>query len=185
MKRRAFTLVELLVVIAILAILAAAALFALGGTQAKARDATRKNDLSQMRTLLMAYNTEEQKGYPIMTEGAVSSSSGNVSIETAVQGSNNLQTILAAQLSGASLPKDPRSSEGLKYRYTNRVWNSTGSGAWTGAVATTTTSANDFTLESRLESPKTGTPGGTTPTWWLVGSNGQSLEVATYPAGAL
>jgi prepilin-type N-terminal cleavage/methylation domain-containing protein len=167
MKRRAFTLVELLVVIAILAILASAALLALGGTQAKARDATRKSDLSMIRTALVAYSTEAAKGYPVVGTGTTSQTT-NVAMSGTVV--TSLQTTLASQLAGASIPTDPRSADGLNYVYTNRTW----SGAWTAASMIGTTSQG-FNLGARLESPKAASTGATY-TFWMVGSNGSSAE---------
>ena len=170
MKRRAFTLVELLVVIAILAILASAALLALGGTQAKARDATRKSDLSTMRTALVAYGTEEAKGYPVLpAAGAPNSSTTNIYVTGANK--TQMETVLAKQLDGSLIPTDPRSADGLNYYYTNRTWNGT---AWAAATLVGTTHKG-FTLAARLESPKTASTGATY-TYWFVGSNGTSAE---------
>lgn len=174
MKRRAFTLVELLVVIAILAILAAAALLALGGTQAKARDATRKNDLSMIRTALIAYNTEAGKGYPVVGTGTTSQTTNAALTGTTV---TSLQTTLAGQLDGAAIPTDPRTADGLNYVYTNRTWSGS---AWVAASMIGTTSQG-FTLGARLESPKTASTGATY-TYWMVGSNGNSAEAANRDA---
>lgn len=56
MKKRGFTLIELLVVITVIAILASIGFAAFGGTQSKARDARRKQDLNTIATALELYN---------------------------------------------------------------------------------------------------------------------------------
>jgi len=71
MKKRAFTLIELLVVIAIIGILASMALVALSGTRAKARDATRKSDLRQIKTALEIYYSDQNpNGYATVATAA-------------------------------------------------------------------------------------------------------------------
>ncbi len=58
MNRRGFTLVELLVVIAIIGILASFVLNSLGSARGRARDASRRNDLNQVRTGLEQYGID-------------------------------------------------------------------------------------------------------------------------------
>lgn len=64
LTRRGFTLIELLVVIAIIGILAAMILSSLGSARSKARDASRKNDLSQIRGALEQYALDNGGIYP-------------------------------------------------------------------------------------------------------------------------
>lgn len=58
--KKAFTLIELLVVIAIIGILASMAMIALSGTREKGRDATRKSDLSLIKSALELYYSEQK-----------------------------------------------------------------------------------------------------------------------------
>lgn len=54
-QRKGFTLIELLVVIAIIGLLSSLAMVNLNSARAKARDALRKADMSQIRTALNMY----------------------------------------------------------------------------------------------------------------------------------
>lgn len=61
--KKSFTLIELLVVLAIIGILAAMIIASLSGARARARDATRKSDLRQVKTALEMYFNDIEK-YP-------------------------------------------------------------------------------------------------------------------------
>lgn len=66
-KNKGFTLVELLVVIAIIGVLATLLLLQLGGARAKARDAKRISDISQIRTAVEQYFDDNSGSYPAMS----------------------------------------------------------------------------------------------------------------------
>jgi len=57
-KQNGFTLIELLVVIAIIGILSSVVLASVSNSRAKARDARRKSDLSEIKTALELYNAK-------------------------------------------------------------------------------------------------------------------------------
>jgi general secretion pathway protein G len=59
MKSKGFTLIELLVVIAIIGILAAMVLVGLSGVRGRARDATRKSDLGQIKRALEVFRADQ------------------------------------------------------------------------------------------------------------------------------
>ncbi len=65
-----FTLVELLVVIFIIGILASLLLTNFVGVRGRATDATRKNDLSQLKTALRLYYNDYQQ-YPVGPDGVL------------------------------------------------------------------------------------------------------------------
>ncbi|MFA4881022.1 MAG: type II secretion system protein [Candidatus Doudnabacteria bacterium] len=71
-NKRGFTLVELLVVIAIIGLLAAIVMVSLNSARAKARDAQRKSDITNISLALeMYYDSQTTPSYPITSTMAV------------------------------------------------------------------------------------------------------------------
>ena len=74
---RGFTLIELLVVIAIIGILSSVVLASLNTARAKARDATRLQDASEVQKALELYASDHDGKYP--TTGGSTNFRGNCS----------------------------------------------------------------------------------------------------------
>lgn len=125
MNRKGFTLIELLVVIAIIGILASMVVVALGGARAKARDAARKSDLSQIKNALELYYADQDPESYVVTTA-----------KETINGTTD--TLSAALLDGymKSVPADPRNTGNYVYTY-----ESLNSGA-------------DFELTATLENTK-------------------------------
>ncbi len=128
MNRKGFTLIELLVVIAIIGILAAMVIVSLGGARAKARDATRKSDLSQIRSGLELYFNDQKP------EKYITAAGGADVTNTPIDGSAGdvISPILKPNYL-KKIPFDPKGTGIYVYHYT-----STNSGA-------------DYTLDATLE----------------------------------
>lgn len=63
-NQKGFTIIELLIVIVVIGILAAITAIALGGANARARDAKRESDVKSLQTALEAYYTIGNSQYP-------------------------------------------------------------------------------------------------------------------------
>ncbi len=135
MKRKGFTLIELLVVIAIIGILATIGLVALNGAREKARDATRKSDISQVKTALVLYADDNSNQYPAGPDDSIT---GDGIFDTTE--ANN--PVYSAYISKAIA--DPTNSGEYKYVYESCLADSVTNGG--------------FRLYTRLESPGTGGP---------------------------
>ena len=67
--RSGFTLIELLVVVAIIGLLASVIVVSLGSSRSGARDARRAADISQLRTALELYASDNTNVYPAAIAG--------------------------------------------------------------------------------------------------------------------
>lgn len=146
---RGFTLIELLVAISIIGILSSLLFVSYTNIQQQARNTQRKNDLKQYMTALENFASVNNSLYP--------------SRRDTYSTPNNFETKLCvdlAQFLSGSCPKDPRSGSSgvLDYKYYSMLG---GTGEATSIKAG---------LAALLEG------GGTTGKWWVVCTNGKSLE---------
>jgi type II secretion system protein G len=164
MNKRGFTLVELLVVIAIIGILAAMILSSLGSARGKARDASRKNDIEQIRSGLEQYAADNDGTYPAGTTAQTWTNSGAAAAAmTTIKNGGYINTI----------PLPQRASEA--YGYKTNTGTTPLDSTWPTPVAVNT----QWVLEARLERPSVST----TPIWQVknIGTSGEY----TFPSGVV
>ena len=158
MKRKGFTLIELLVVIAIIGILATIGLVALNGAREKARDATRKSDLSQLKTAFVLYADDNGNAYPGVT-GGVDTSADNQGVFAACTAEPNGNSVCNEYISKAL--DDPTNSGVYVYSYITCTVDSVANGG--------------FLLYATLESPGAGGPF----YFWIAGDGTSDDGVTT------
>lgn len=171
--KRGFTLIELLVVIAVIGILASSVIIGLSRAQTRARDASRKSDLDQMRKALETYLIDNPSGYP--SAGANQGTIADLSTLAS-------DTKFAIVMDGVAIPADPRNIDGVDWHY-KYINNYTGSKtAWEADA--TGTAKDVYTVYAHLESPKTSPVTAGKAIWWHVNSKGASMEVEMAATGA-
>lgn len=105
---KGFTLIELLVVILIIGILAGFIIFALGGTRAKARDAQRKSDLTQIKKALEVYRLDQNpEAVP---------STGGLNTKIAIDGTSDILSVSVKPYIGKKMPTEPVNTQ-PPYKY--------------------------------------------------------------------
>jgi len=110
---KGFTLVELLVVIAIIGVLATLVLLQLGTARAKARDAKRIADVSQIRTAIELYFDDNNGSYP----GAATLCPDVVGQVCTAAGATYLGNDLTPYFSAPVLPHDPLAGTSYPYNW--------------------------------------------------------------------
>jgi prepilin-type N-terminal cleavage/methylation domain-containing protein len=171
MLARGFTLVELLVVIAIIGILAALILSSLGSARGKARDASRKNDLGQLRSGLEQYAADNDGTYPNGTGVNDAHTSPYLKWTTAPAAASG-PGILKTRGYLATVPLPQRAGEQYGYRL------NIGTTALDSSFPTPPGVDTQYVVEARLERSSVST----TPVW-QVKSIGTSAEAATALSG--
>lgn len=155
---KGFTLIELLIVMAVIGGLSTIFIARFPGSQRRARDTLRKNDLRQYQAALEVYANRNNGFYPSRTASV------------------QADTTLCANLGLTDCSPDPRDNRNVcsgnqQCRYFFRS---------DGTCAAGSPCATNYFLYARLEQPQAAT----TPIWFAC-SNGESGEVASIPVAGV
>lgn len=138
-KSKGFTLIELLVVISIIGLLSSVVLASLNTARGKARDARRKQDLTQIRTALELYY-DTYGGYP---------SSAWPNLDYRIPASLALEPKMLNFISAVSSdPVPPGNCYNTQYTYISNSYNN---GAVANSQGYTNANATTYVLYATLE----------------------------------
>ncbi len=107
-SREGFTLIEILVVTTVIAVITALIVVTFSETRMKSRDAARKADFQQMKTVIELY-INDNGGFPPLSLGCA----GGVC--TSNLGANWIPGLVPTYISG--VPVDPVNTSSFRYRY--------------------------------------------------------------------
>jgi len=170
-RKGGFTLVELMVVIAIIAILTAIIVTGLVASRAKARDAKRASDLSQIQLAIEQF-FDRCDQYPVSDSGFIDSTSLTQGAGVCPLDQNGVQITLASFIS--TIPTDP--STGSPYWYITN----------TDVNGTLYPLPTDYILYTKFEAVNSVlSQSAANPTWYPVGGSNFNCEnQATSPSVA-
>ena len=145
----AFTLIELLVVIAIIGILMSLLFPAVNGAIDAAKKAQAKNDVTQIATAVIAYETEYGK-LPLPTETNVDSALVNILAGIDTSASNNPRAIVFLEVQAAKKGKSGTNSTGFVDTWSNSYAIAMDSDYNNDILVSTNGGAADTTLRKKV-----------------------------------